>query len=61
MVAVLLSVNMSYFTYQGNSLVPQLRGDEDVLTLEAGDVSKSLLQTLTNLGLVLVDLGQVLP
>lgn len=61
MVAVLLSVNMSYFTYQGNSLVPQLRGDEDVLTLEAGDVSKSLLQTLTNLGLVLIDLGQVLP
>lgn len=40
-------------------VVPQLRGDPDVLTLEAGDLGEGLLDTLGNLGLVLVDLGEI--
>lgn len=34
--------------------VPELRGDEDVLALEAGDVSKGTLDALGNFLLVLV-------
>ena len=40
-------------------VVPQLGGNEDVLTLEARDLSESLLDALGDLLLVLVDLGQV--
>lgn len=39
--------------------VPQLGGDEDVLTLQAGDVGEGLLDALADLLLVTVDLGQV--
>lgn len=41
------------------SVVPQLGGDEDVLALQAGDLSKGLLDALANLLLVAVDLGKV--
>ncbi|KAI6776858.1 hypothetical protein HG530_000803 [Fusarium avenaceum] len=40
-------------------VVPELSSDEDVLTLEAIDLADSLLDTLTNLTLVLVDLGEI--
>lgn len=40
-------------------VVPKLGGDEDVLALQAGDLSQGTLQALANLLLVLVDLGQV--
>jgi len=39
--------------------VPELRGNEDILSLEARDLSKGLLQGLGDLGLVSVDLGQI--
>lgn len=41
------------------AVVPQLGGDEDVLTAETGDLLEGLLDTLGDLLLVLVDLGQV--
>lgn len=41
------------------AVVPELGGDEDVLALQAGDVVEGLLDALGDLGLVLVDLGQV--
>lgn len=40
-------------------VVPELGGDENVLALEAGDLGEGLLETLADLALVLVDLGQV--
>lgn len=40
-------------------VVPELAGDEDVLTLEAGDIVESLLDALADLTLVLVDLGKI--
>lgn len=40
-------------------VVPELGGDEDILALQAGNLSESLLETLADLALVLVDLGQV--
>ncbi|KAI6773611.1 hypothetical protein HG531_000460 [Fusarium graminearum] len=40
-------------------VVPKLSGDEDVLTLKARDLAEGLLDTLTNLTLVLVDLGKI--
>jgi len=40
-------------------VVPELAGDEDVLTLKAGDVVEGLLDTLADLTLVLVDLGKI--
>jgi hypothetical protein len=40
-------------------VVPELSGDEDVLALETRDLVESLLDTLTNLTLVLVDLGKI--
>lgn len=40
-------------------VVPQLGSDPDVLTLEAGDLGEGLLDTLGDLGLVLVDLGEI--
>lgn len=39
--------------------VPQLGGDEDVLALQAGHLGQSLLDTLADLLLVGVDLGQI--
>lgn len=39
--------------------VPQLRGDEDVLTLKARNLSKGSLDALANLTLVAVDLGKI--
>ncbi len=41
------------------AVVPQLGGDEDVLTLQARHLSKGTLEALANLLLVLVDLGQI--
>lgn len=43
----------------GVGAVPQLGGDEDVLALQAGHLSQSLLDALADLLLVGVDLGQV--
>lgn len=40
-------------------VVPELGGDEEVLALEAGDLSKGLLHALGDLLLVLVDLGEI--
>lgn len=43
----------------GVRAVPQLGGDEDVLALQAGDISQSLLDALADLLLVGVHLGQI--
>lgn len=40
-------------------VVPELRGDEDVLALQARDFGQGLLEALGYLDLVLIDLGQV--
>lgn len=39
--------------------VPELGSDEDILSLEARDLSKGLLQGLGDLRLVSVDLGEI--
>ena len=40
-------------------VVPQLGGDEEVLALEAGDLSEGLLHAIGDLLLVLIDLGEI--
>ena len=40
-------------------MVPELGGDEDVLALEAWDLGEGLLDSLGDLLLVLVDLGEI--
>lgn len=40
-------------------VVPELGGDEDVFTLEAGNIGQATLDTLTDLLLVAINLGQI--
>lgn len=41
------------------AVVPQLAGNEDILTLQARDFCKGLLDSFSDLDLVLVDLGEI--
>jgi hypothetical protein len=39
--------------------VPKLGGDEDILTLQTGDLGERLLESFADLGLVSVNLGEI--